>query len=191
MHSHVCPPYGRITSSNTNPLRINPAFASSATLGSFALLADGILVDGEPRLVCTKRNIAVILGGFPMHRALGRNLAVLAVVLGLGGLISSANAQTWPIRSCQPKNHAACYPQPHAPIQIWQCACGAGRTYGIAGPTDMPGMPVQHLPIPCYTPGWRNAGPNGGYGNGGNGGGYGSPWIRSPRDYFMIDCRHF
>ncbi len=127
-----------------------------------------------------------------MHRALGRYLAVLAVVLGLGGLISSANAQTWPIRSCQPKNQAANYPPPHAPIPIYQCCCGVGRVYGIAGPTDMPGMPAQHLPAPCYYPGWRNnGGQGGGYGNGYGYGSGGSPWIRSPRDFFMIDCRRF
>jgi hypothetical protein len=72
-------------------------------------------------------------------------------------------------------NHTMNY---HCPYYIPQCAYwGPPCGYGIRGPSDLPGQPVNGMPAPCYCP--RPFGDAG----------QAPVWhryMRSPRDFFML-----
>jgi hypothetical protein len=98
-------------------------------------------------------------------------LAVVAL-LGLAGLgLNRAQAQYY----CDPRP----MPNPatkHCPIYVYPNGYWAPCGYGIYGPTDRPGQPVNGLGVPPYCPCLqRDACP---------------AWhryIRSPRDFWMLE----
>jgi hypothetical protein len=101
-------------------------------------------------------------------------LAVVAL-LGVAGLgWNRAAAQYY----CPPRQ----MPNPsmnfHCPIYIYQSAYWHPCGYGIYGPTDSACQPVNGMPVPPYCPGMNR------------GGDKGPAWhryIRSPRDFFMLE----